>query len=416
MSDRARVTIVVTGMGAVSAAGGGVAELWKSAMRGRSPAAWHHDAHSPNCPRIPACIVRDVQSSGHHALRRYRKMDRSVQLALDAASQAAADARLALATTSRPSVGVVVGTSRGPVHKVAEVAQRQHHLRQTSPCASAYSTLACISGALSMALRAGGPSLTVSAACASSAHAIALGAQQILLGAADVIIAGGAEAPLHDSVIRQLLATGILGTHDDPARACRPFDCTRNGTVLGEGAGFLVLESLASAQRRGARIHARLAGWAMGSDHFHETAPTENGVGLCRVMMQALKMARREPADLDYVNAHGTGTLANDRIEISALRQLFGSSSLRVACSSTKPVTGHCLGASAVLEAIVSIEAMKAGCIPPTANCAEIDPECDADIVIGQPRSGPVNLVLSNSLGFWGNNAALAFATPCADD
>ena len=218
--------------------------------------------------------------------------------------------------------------------------------RQWPPSLAAHSTLDSLSGALSMTLGASGPCLTVSCTCASAAHAIALAAQQIMLGEAEVMIAGGADAPLHDAVIRQILATGILGSHADPRRACRPFDASRNGTLIGDGAAFLVLESLESARRRGVPVRARLVGWAMGADATHRTSPREDGEGLVRVMRRALRLARLGPEEIDYVNAHGTGTLLNDRIEALAMRTLLGDRLHRVACSSTKPVTGHCLGAS----------------------------------------------------------------------
>jgi 3-oxoacyl-[acyl-carrier-protein] synthase II len=226
------------------------------------------------------------------------------------------------------------------------------------------------------------------------------------------MLAGGADAPLHDAIVRQLLSTGILGSHADPRQACRPFDATRNGTILGEGAAFLVLESLASARRRGARVHAHLAGWAMGSDYLHCTAPREDGEGLFQVMTRALAQAGLPAQRLDYVNAHGTGTRLNDRLEVVALRRLLGDRLAEVPCSSTKPVTGHCLGAAAALEAVVSVLALQGETVPPTACCTDLDPECPIDAVQGSARRAPLRAVMSNSLGFWGNNASLVFVHP----
>jgi 3-oxoacyl-(acyl-carrier-protein) synthase len=250
----------------------------------------------------------------------------------------------------------------------------------------------------------------VSAACASAAAAVGLAADQILLGRAEWVLAGGAEAPLHELCVKQLLAAGVLGSHPDPRLACRPFDVSRNGTVLGEGAAFLVLESLASARRRGARVHARLAGWAAGADGRHCTAPREDGQGLLRVMQQALARAGATPSRLDYINAHGTGTRRNDPLEVVALRGLLGERLAAVPCSSTKPVTGHCLGAAAAVEAVVCVLALQRQTVPPTAACDRSDPECPIDVVPGEARPAPLRLVMSNSLGFWGNNAALVFS------
>jgi 3-oxoacyl-[acyl-carrier-protein] synthase II len=409
-----RETIAVTGLGAVSAAGSGTDALWESVVRGRSLAAWFRDPRVPDSPAIPACVVPGVNLEGI-SLRRRQKMDRSVQLAFDAAFQAYTDARLDRRASPPPTLGIVVGTSRGPVQKWSEFLERRQQGQPIAPSLSAHTALACISGALALAFQATGPSFTVSATCASAAHAIAVAAQQILLGAADVMLAGGSDAPLQDGVIRQLLSTGILGSHADPGQACRPFDRNRNGTVLGEGAAFLVLEPLDAARRRGARIHARLAGWAIGADHGHDTAPPEDGAGLVQVMHQALRLANCDPEDLDYINVHGTGTVLNDRCETLAMRRLLGTRGDRVPCSSTKPVAGHCLGASPALEAVISVLALRNQAIPPTANCVELDPECSLDVVAGEARPGRLRVVMSNSLGFWGNNAALIFAdTPAA--
>ena len=265
-----------------------------------------------------------------------------------------------------------------------------------------------------MALGAGGPCLTVSATCASAAYAICLAAQQIALGEAEIMVAGGADAPLRDAVIRLTLAAGILGSHADPRRSCRPFDVTRDGTLIGEGAAFLVLESLESARRRGAAVHARLLGWAMAADTTHRISPREDGEGLVRAMRRALHIGGLDPEEIDYVNAHGTGTLLNDRIEALAMRRVLGDHLGRVACSSTKPVTGHCLGASSALEAVITILSLRDQIAPPTANCLDLDPECRLDVVMGKARPMAMKVAMSNSLGFWGKNASLIFSRPTA--
>jgi 3-oxoacyl-[acyl-carrier-protein] synthase II len=404
-------TIVVTGLGAVSAAGDRSAALWETVARGESPAALYHDPSVPNGLSIPACSVPRLAPSTLPA-HRSQKLDRCVQLALEAAGQAVTDAGLAHQSADPPRLGVVVGTSRGPIQKMSEMLDLVRQGRRLPPSLTAHSTLACLSGTLAMAFEAKGPSLTVSATCASAGHAIAVAAQQLVLGTVDAVLAGGAEATLHDCIIRQLAATGVLGSHADPRRACRPFDRTRNGIVVGEGAGFLILETQASARRRGAKVYAQLAGWAIGTENFHYTAPSETGDGLFQVMSEALALAGLRADELDYINAHGTGTALNERLETVALRRLLGDRLAAVPCSSTKPITGHCLGATPALEAVISVLALQRQYIPPTANCLEQDPDCSLDVVPVHGRPAALRRVMSNSLGFWGNNAALVFTTP----
>jgi 3-oxoacyl-[acyl-carrier-protein] synthase II len=402
-------TVVITGMGIISAAGSTPQAVWERVVEGNSPAVVFADPQVADSPSIAAAVVSTL-SSENIRVRRSHKMDRCVQLGLEAAAQAFTDSQLHTKPVEASRLGVVAGTSRGPAQKWTELIDLiRGGCRRLPPTLAAHSTLACLSGALAMAFEAGGPCWTTSATCASAAHALAQAAQQILLGTADVMLAGGAEAPLLDPLIRQLLSTGILGAHADPAQTCRPFDATRNGTLLGEGAAFLVLESLASARRRGVPIHAQLAGWAMGSDHYQCAAPRDDGEGLYQVMKQALALARLPEHHLDYINAHGTGTELNDRLEALALRRLLADRLPSVPCTSTKPVTGHCLGASPALEAVISIMALHHQCIPKTANCTTPDPECPLDVVPGCSRPGRLRAVMSNSLGFWGNNAALVF-------
>jgi 3-oxoacyl-[acyl-carrier-protein] synthase II len=410
----AKNCIAVTGMGVVCAAGDSPATLWESAARGLSPAVQFADPKEPDSPSIPACVVPRIDPKAL-TLHRSHKMDRSVQLALQAAGQAIADARLPNSPGVKARLGVVAGTSRGPAHVWAELsALAQRNPRKLPPTLAAYGTLAGLSGALAQALEAHGPCLTVSGTCASAAHAIVLAAQQIRLGTADVMLAGGSEAPLQAVVIAQLLSSGILGANADPRQACRPFDINRNGTLLGEGAAFLVLESLPRAHARGASIHGLLVGYASGSEPYHCTAPREDGAGLLQVMTEALAMARLQPGQIDYFNAHGTGTRLNDRIEVVAMRRLLESRMNQVPCSSTKPITGHCLGASPALEAVICLYALKQQCVPPTANCTELDPNCPIDAVLGSVRPTPLQVVMSNSLGFWGNNASLILAQESA--
>ncbi len=289
-------TIVVTGMGVVASAGHSPQDLWRAVVHGMSPAIAFADPTSPGSPTIPACVVHGPDDTAI-GLRRSHRMDRCVQLALEAAVQAHADAGLDAQPPDPSSLGIIAGTSRGPMQKWTECVDRSRSSRnRLPPTLAANSTLDGLSGALSMALGAGGPCLTVSATCASAAYAISLAAQQIALGEAEIMVAGGADAPLRDAVIRLTLATGILGSHADPRRSCRPFDVTRDGTLIGEGAAFLVLESLESALRRGAAVHARLLGWAMAADTTHRTSPRNDGEGLVRAMRRAPARRRALPA------------------------------------------------------------------------------------------------------------------------
>ncbi len=407
-------TIVVTGMGVAAAAGHSPEDLWRAVVRGTSPAIAFSDPTSPGSPTIPACVIHGPDPAAIR-LRRSHRMDRCVQLALEAAVQAHADAGLDAHPPDPSALGVIAGTSRGPMQKWTEsLDQSRSGSNRLSPTLAANSTLDALSGALSVALGAGGPCFTVSATCASAAHAVSLAAQQIVLGEAEIMVAGGADAPLRDAVIRLALATGILGSHAEPRRSCRPFDVTRDGTLMGEGAAFLVLESLESARRRGVAVHARLLGWAMAADSTHRAAPREDGEGLVRAMRRALRVGGLGPEEIDHVNVHGTGTMLNDRIEALAMRRLLGDRVDRVACTSTKPVTGHCIGASSALEAVITILSLRHQIAPPTANCLDLDPECRLDVVTGMARPMAMRVAMSNSLGFWGKNASLVFARHAA--
>lgn len=339
-------------------------------------------------------------------------------------------AALAAQPVAPERVGVIVGSSRGAVGKLADTVSAELRRKaapggdegsmapetpppylggyRARPSDAAHCSLANISGMLSLAFPASGPSLTVSATCASGAAAIALAAQQILLGTVNVALAGGAEAPLHPLVIAQLHAAGILGHDADPRRTCKPFDVARNGIVLGEGAGFLVLESLASAQRRGARPLATLAGWALAAEGEERVGMDRTGASLGRVIARAMEQAGIAAAELGYVNAHGTGTVLNDLAEANALRRALGEAAARVPCSSTKAITGHCLGASAALEAVLAIAALREGALPGTANCFAPDAQVRLNL-LRESATVVVSSALSVSAGFWGNQAALLF-------
>ena len=406
--DCRRMAIWITGIGAVSAAGKGVDALWEAALLGKthaSPREFDFGTEVSTRPvaRIPVGGLILPEFTGAP------RLDRAAQLALTAGSGAWHSAGLDRQPPAPRRTAVFVGTSRGPVQKWEEARARMDAGKRQLPSLAATGTLASLSGALAHHLAATGPCLTVSATCASAAGAIALGAQHLLSGAADVAVVGGAEAPLSPVVVGLMAAASLLGSHpDDPQQTCRPFDRSRNGLVVGEGAGILILERSADAKARGARGYAKLSGYATGLSHSGKTGVDESGEGLAGVIASSLEMAKIEPADLDYLNAHGTGTLLNDLAEAKAICGALGKDTPPV--SSTKPVTGHCLGATPALEAILCIKALDASRIPPTPNFRQPDPAIELDIVAGDPRPAYLQHIASTSRGFWGNHASLVFS------
>lgn len=400
---------MITGMGAFSAAGAGVESLWDAVRKGVSSARWREPA-VPGNPRFAVCAAPDPHFSAFE-LRRLRRMDRSVQFAGAAAVEAWNDANLMGDAPSPERIAIFSGTSRGPIGTILQSQATLARGAPQRPSVALNSTIGCLSGALSTIMVARGPCLTISAACISGAAAIALAAQQIVAGTVDIALAGGAEAPLHDEILLQLQSARVLASHAEPALACRPFDRARNGTVLGEGAAFFVLESLASARRRGAKIHAQLAGWAVGSEGGERTGMDDESRTLHRVMSDALGVAGLTGAQLDYINAHGTGTELNDRMEACAIGRITAENP-RLKTSSTKAVTGHAMGAAAALEAVICVLALQHQHFPPSVNCFEQASDCPIPLAPAHAERGTINSVLSHSAGFWGNHASLVFTVP----
>jgi len=394
-------------MGAICAAGAGVRTLWEAACEPRPAAAMREYDFGSGPVMLPVAAV----SSDALRLPEFPgapRLDRSAQLALAAGRDAWDNAGLNTHPPQPGRVAVIVGTSRGPVSKWDEARARQDAGQRQLPSLAATGTIASLSGSLAHLIEASGTCLTVSSTCASGASAIALGASLIESGAADVAVVGGAEAPLSPLVVGLMRAANLLGSHETPARSCRPFDRTRNGLVVGEAAGIIILESREFAKKRHAHPLARLSGWATGLSHSGKTGVDEGGEGLAGLIGRTLTQAGISADAVGYINAHGTGTLLNDLAESKAIRRAFGDSAPPV--SSTKPVTGHCLGATPALEAILSIMALHHQRIPPNANYATEDPAIDLDIVSGDPREAYLEHVLSTSLGFWGNQAGLLFS------
>lgn len=399
--------VMVTGYGTVSAAGLSVADLWQRLEQGTSPAV-AREFDFGVAPRSVAVCAAPAFDLHDPDLRPVRRMDRSAHLAWLAAQQALRGAGLDRGRDGL-SMGIVVGSSRGPLGKIAEGFGRLKQ-RRYPPSLSADCTFAALSGAMAQNLGATGPCATVSATCASGAYAIAFAAEQLLLGKADIFLVGATEAPLVPTVLAQLDAAGVLGWHPEPAQTCRPFDRTRNGLCLGEGSGFLVLETPRTTAQRKAVPLARLSGWGLCVDASGRAGVNETGGGLIDAATQALRMAGLEATGIDYLNTHGTGTRLNDVVEARALRRLFGAHADSLPCTSTKPITGHCLGATPALEAVIAIEAMRRGLVPPTANCRQPDPDCAINMQPDGVRPADLRHVMSNSLGFWGYHASLVFS------
>lgn len=409
MSQRRRV--VVTGMGAVTPIGNTVDEFWKNAVAGVSGAApitlFDPEGHSVRF----ACEVKGFDPSELGDRKEVRKMDRFTQLGLKAALQAVSDSGLEIQGTFAERVGVVIGSGIGGIQTLED--QKTILLEKgpgrVSPFFVPMMIVNMATGMVSMRTGAKGPSNATVTACASGANAIGDAFRIIQYGDADVMIAGGAEAPVAPIAVAGFGNMKALSTrNENPAGASRPFDAERDGFVIGEGAGVVVLEELEHARKRGARIYCEMAGYGYTADAHHMTAPAPDGEGGARSMKAAMADAGVAPSEVQYVNAHGTSTPLNDKYETCAIKSAFGDAAKSVAISSTKSMTGHLLGAAGGVEFILMALAHVHGKIPPTTNHENPDPECDLDYVPNQARELPVHAALSNSLGFGGHNVTLA--------
>lgn len=397
--------LAITGMGCFSAAGDSVDPFWRSAIAGRSLAAWREFSLAAESPELFAVCTAPPIDTSSPEFRSVRKSDRCAQMALHAANQAWKQAALRDAYPSE-RIGVLVGSSRGPLEKM-EKSFASLQRGDIMPTLSAQSSLGSLSGTLAQSFGVTGPCAVISATCASASFAIGFAAEQLLLGKADAMLVGGAEAPLHAVVLAQLQASGVLGTHEDPAKTCRPFDATRNGMVLGEGSAFLVLERLGA--RAGAIPLAQLTGWSMTTESSGRTGMQQDGSSVVRAMREAMELAQLSPRDIGYIHAHGSGTMLNDLAESAALKNVFGDRG--VPCSSTKPLTGHCLGATPALGAVLCIEALRHQKLPPAMNCEQPDPQCPVQLVTTKTQPQAFTSVLSNAIGFWGYHSTLIFSS-----
>ncbi len=404
--------VLNTGLGVLTPLGNTVAEFWEGLKAGRSGVGpiTHFDA-SKFTTRF-AAEVKGFNPEAYMERRDVRHIDPFAQYAIAAAKQAVADAGLQITPENAERVGVLIGSGIGGISTWEE--QHSVYLNRGPSRISPYFVPMMIcnmaSGQVSIALGAKGPNTTVVTACATASHAIGDAMAIIRRGDAEVMIAGGSEAAITPMGVVGFCAARALSTrNDDPQRASRPFDRDRDGFVMGEGAGILVLESEEHARARGAQVYAEVAGYAMTGDAYHITAPAPGGEGAARAMALALKDARLAPTDVDYINAHGTSTPPNDAVETAAIKQVFGDHAYRLMVSSTKSMIGHLLGAGGGVEAAVCALTIRDRVVHATINYENPDPECDLDYVPNTAREAPVRVALSNSLGFGGHNACLVF-------
>jgi len=404
--------VVVTGMGVVTPVGATVSETWSNLVEG-------HSGIGPitlfDAAEFDARIAGEVKNFEPEAVlspREAKRLDRFCQFALIACREALSDSGLTIDESNSTDVGVLFGSGIGGVITLSEQIEvlRTKGPHRVSPFLIPMFLIDLAAGQIAIATGARGPNSGIVSACSTSAHALGEAAEIIKRGDARVMIAGGSEAGILPIGVAGFASMKALSTrNDEPQRASRPFDAERDGFVMGEGAGVVILEAESHARARGARIYAELAGYGATDDAYHITAPSEGGEGAVRSMRIALKKAECDPADVHYVNAHGTSTPINDRLETMAMKTVFGDAAYRVPISSTKSMTGHMLGAGGVVESVVCIKAIEDGVIPPTINYENPDPECDLDYVPNEARHAPIAVALTNSFGFGGHNASLVF-------
>ena len=416
--------VVVTGMGLVTPLGIGLERNWSSLTAGESGIRAIHSFEVSDLPaKIAAQVPRGETVSGLFnaddwvAPKDQRKMDGFIVFALAAAAQAVEDAGwLPDSEEECERTGVMIGSGIGGLPGITEGAVTLHERgpRRISPFFIPANLINLASGHVSIRYGFTGPNHAVVTACSSGAHAIGDAARMIMLDDADVMVCGGTEAAICRLGLAGFASARALSTgfNHDPPRASRPWDRERDGFVMGEGAGILVLEEYRHARRRDAKIYAEVIGYGMSSDAFHLTAPSEDGKGAYRSMRNALRRAGLPPDKIDYINAHGTSTPLGDEIELGAVKRLFGEHAYLLSMSSTKSAIGHLLGAAGSVESIFSILAIRDGVVPPTLNLDSPSPSCDIDLVPKEAKERRVSYALSNSFGFGGTNASLIFAGP----
>jgi 3-oxoacyl-[acyl-carrier-protein] synthase II len=408
--DKRRV--VITGLGMITPLGVGVEESWEGVVAGRPGIRKITQFDASAFSTQIAGEVDGFNPEDYIESKEIKKMGRFIHFAIAAATMALKDSGLDITDKNAERVGVIVGSGIGGLHAI----EHYHSVflekgpKKISPFFIPMLIVNLASGQISIKFGAKGPNSAVATACATGSHSIGDAFKIIQRGDADAMIAGGTEAVITPLGVGGFNAMRALSTrNDEPEKASRPFDIDRDGFVVGEGAGVLILERLESAMERGARIYGEIVGYGMTADAYHITAPSENGEGAARCMQMTLKDASISPSEVDYINAHGTSTKYGDEIETTAIKTVFREHAYNVAVSSTKSMTGHLLGAAGGVEAVISILSICKDIVPPTINLDNKDPECDLDYVPNKSRKMKVNCALNNSFGFGGTNACLLF-------
>jgi 3-oxoacyl-[acyl-carrier-protein] synthase II len=410
-----RRRVVVTGLGIVSPIGNSVAEAWSSALAGKSGITRITKFDPSRLSSQIAGEVKGFDVAPYMSPKEARRMDVFIHYGIAAALQAWRESGIHVTPENAERVGVNFGSGIGGLPLI----EAQHHEleekgpRRISPFFIPGTIINMTAGLLSIEIGAKGPNLAIVTACTTSTHCIGEAMKSIRYGDADIMIAGGSEAVVTELAMAGFASARALSTrNDDPATASRPWDKERDGFVLGEGAGAMVLEEYEHARKRGARIYCEVAGYGVSADAYHMTAPSEDGDGAYRCMRNAMKDAGADAASIDYINAHGTSTPLGDIAETKAVKKLLGAHASKVAVNSTKSMTGHLLGAAGGIEAVFTALAIRDQVSPPTINLRTPDPDCDLDYVPNSARKMPIRLALSNSFGFGGTNGTLVFARP----
>ncbi len=405
-------TVVVTGVGMITPVGLDTEKSWEGLVSGRSGIGRITQFEDKEIPTQIAGEVKDFDPSRYIEAKEIKKMDRFIHLAIAASQMAMDDSKLTVSPENAERVGVMVSAGMGglPAIEKYHKVYLERGSRKISPFFIPMLIINEAAGHISIRYGAKGPNICVVTACATGTHSIGDAFKWIQRGDADAMIAGGTESCICPLGVGGFNAMKALSTRNsEPERASRPFDAERDGFIMGEGAGVVILEELEFAKKRGARIYAEVIGYGATSDAYHITAPAPNGEGAARCMAMALRDAGITPAEMGYINAHGTSTKYGDELESIAIKTVFGDHAYKVPVSSTKSMTGHLLGAAGGVEAVVSILAMDRGVLPPTINLENPDPECDLDYIPNTARKTQVEVTMSNSFGFGGTNACLIF-------
>lgn len=404
--------VVVTGMGIISPVGNDVATAWSSVIEGRSGIRMLEDFDCSDFATQIAGTIQDFDIGDYMSMRDARRMDIFMHYGVAACVDALKDSGLEVTEENGHRMGVAMGAGIGGLASI----EANHHkflsggVRKVSPFFIPGIIINMVSGNVSIMYGMTGPNLSIVTACATSTHSIGIAARSVMHGDAEVMLAGGSEYATTPLAMGGFCSARAMSTRNDaPLGASRPFDRDRDGFVLSNGAGCLVLEELEHAKARGATIYAEMTGFGMSGDAHHITSPPENGEGARKCMTAAINDAGIDPADIDYLNAHGTSTPVGDKGETAAIKRTFGSAAEKLAVSSTKSCTGHLLGAAGAVEAIFSVLAIRDQRLPPTINLDHPDEDCDLDYVPHTARDASVNTVMSNSFGFGGTNASLVF-------